>query len=239
MALAGRASSSLPTGASKTAYYNMEAINALIHGLPHVSSTTASNQNAILTAKMGRACTYSELTKSLNNYADAIDADIRANGTDGFKSDLNKKYSGATRSNKKSFSSYSMSANAGTSSGSTPNTNNATNVPKNAYGNRNQQNSNTGRPKQNNVSHDKFKRTNKIPYSNAAAKHMRNKCSLCGMQNHKQTECRNMQDNSGKVKEIMPTQGTGNKCPQSVAPRLRHPEWICPYRPNGPLHGRN
>ena len=48
-----------------------------------------------------------------------------------------------------------------------------------------------------------------------------------------------MQDNSGKVIEIMPTQGTCNKCPQSVAPRLRHPEWICPYRPNGPLHGRN
>ena len=57
MVLAGRASSRLPTGASKTAYYNMEAINALINGLPHVSSATASNQNAILTAKMGRACT--------------------------------------------------------------------------------------------------------------------------------------------------------------------------------------
>ena len=132
-----------------------------------------------------------------------------------------------------------MSANAGTSSGSTQNTNNATNVPKNAYGNRNQQNSNTGRPNQNNVSGDKLKQTNKSPYSNAAAKQMRNKYSLCGMQNHKNTECRNMQDNSGKVIEIMPTQGTCNKYPQSVTPRLRHPEWICPYRPNGPLHGRN
>jgi hypothetical protein len=57
-----------------------------------------------------------------------------------------------------------------------------------------------------------------------------NKCSLCGYSNHKATDCRNIKDDAGNVKQIIPTMGTCSKCPSHVFPRLHHPEIYCTYR---------
>jgi hypothetical protein len=70
--------------------------------------------------------------------------------------------------------------------------------------------------------------------SNNANTDMR--CVLCGMTNHKAETCRMMRDDKGNIKAIIPAYGTCSKCPQKVQPRLHHPESLCPFRPNGPMH---
>ena len=65
-------------------------------------------------------------------------------------------------------------------------------------------------------------------------------CSLCGYKNHKATDCRNIRDDGGNIKQIIPTMGTCNKCPANITVRLHHPEIYCPFRtPNGVFSRRN
>jgi hypothetical protein len=59
-----------------------------------------------------------------------------------------------------------------------------------------------------------------------------NKCSLCGYSNHRATDCRNIRDDGGNIKQIIPTMGTCTECPKHVFPRLHHPPTYCPYRAN-------
>jgi len=59
-------------------------------------------------------------------------------------------------------------------------------------------------------------------------------CSLCGYRNHKSTDCRNIRDDAGNIKQIIPTMGTCNACPSYIKVRLHHPPVYCPHRsPNG------
>jgi hypothetical protein len=57
-----------------------------------------------------------------------------------------------------------------------------------------------------------------------------NKCSLCGYSNHKATDCRNIRDDGGNIKQIIPTMGTCTECPKHIFPRLHHPPTYCPFR---------
>ncbi len=62
-------------------------------------------------------------------------------------------------------------------------------------------------------------------------------CSLCGYKNHKATDCRNIRDDSGNIKQIIPTMGVCNLCPKFITVRLHHPEIYCPWRyPHGILN---
>jgi hypothetical protein len=63
-------------------------------------------------------------------------------------------------------------------------------------------------------------------------------CILCGYNNHKAENCRNMKDDDGNIKGVIPGFGTCSKCPEEIQPRLNHPESLCPFRPKGPLYKR-
>jgi hypothetical protein len=80
MSLATRACSNLPPGPAQSVCFNNEAIMALIRALPASSATIAQNNFHLLSAKMGRACEFSELTRALNIYRHQIDEDIKRGG---------------------------------------------------------------------------------------------------------------------------------------------------------------
>ena len=82
MILAGRTASLLPEGPSRTAYYNMEANNAIIRALPPISSGLVSNIYHKLSAQLVRAATFAELSRAMNVYRVTIDKDIKLNGGD-------------------------------------------------------------------------------------------------------------------------------------------------------------
>jgi hypothetical protein len=82
MLLAGRTASALPEGPSRTAYYNLEACNAMIRSLPPSSSANVNNLYNQLSARLGRAATFAELSRGMNLLRTTIDKDIRQNGGD-------------------------------------------------------------------------------------------------------------------------------------------------------------
>lgn len=253
MTLAGRAADSYPAGESRKAYFNLEAIAALLKSLPPASSQIVSNLNHTLTARLGRACTFTELSKALNAYRVSIDKDIRQSGYDGQKKRpmppqrMNQKmYLGPT---KPRYSAYSISTGVnGTGSNNVSDNTNKPNRPS-SYGS--QLNTTSGRfvsrPTYNNYNRSRapnrgrgqrFGANRRFGYRanfNTGGRNYIAKCSLCGIPNHRPQECKNMRDDKGKIINMMPIPGTCNKCPLYIQPRLHHQEWICPYRPGGPL----
>jgi len=246
MKLAGRAASALPEGESRTAYYNMEAVNALIRALPQHSSQEVSNLYHNLTARLGKACTFSDLNKALNAYRVSIDRDIKQSGRD----EMKVRKTGNIRGNfRPKFSTYNLTTSnssaginrnvsatdkANKPSGSAPfNRRLASNryAPRNnvrtpfrGQGQRFRGNSRTGRGAYNRFGNS----NNYVP-----------KCSLCGVPGHKPAQCTNMRDNTGKILNIMPMLGVCTRCPKYIYPRLHHQEHICPYRPGGPLEKKS
>ena len=110
---------------------------------------------------------------------------------------------------------------------------NRSNFPPRQYkGNFSSRGNSSGRPTNFNNSSRNGKRTNFQQKSNL-------NCSLCGYKNHKATDCRNIRDDSGTIKQIIPTMGVCGKCPQSIQVRLHHPEVYCPFRtPHGIFSNR-
>lgn len=80
MTMAARACTTLPPGPSRQACYNMESTGALIRALPPTSSAVASNTFHLVSSELGRAATFTELSRALNVYRHTIDTDIKANG---------------------------------------------------------------------------------------------------------------------------------------------------------------
>ena len=70
----------LPKGPSRTAFYNMEVIQALIKSLPPTSSSLVQMKYNELSARQERAATVAELSRALNSVRYAIDKDIKSNG---------------------------------------------------------------------------------------------------------------------------------------------------------------
>ncbi len=239
--LVSRACTLLPPGDSRIAYKNMEGCTTLIRALPPNSSQLANNTYQNFTTRLGRACTLEELFRGLNQYRSTIDKDIKLNGANNVTGYNNNKRLASKPSR---YSSFNIQA------GEKPK---VTNI----YENRTY----TPRPRtsQNEVSYTPrpklISRTpgvlHKPPYNkgtfnkfkpstiNTGKRGQNDKiraCSLCGQQNHKTTECRNMRDDNGKILEMLPTYGVCSKCPEKVKPRLHHPEITCPYRLGGPFN---
>ena len=260
MVLAGRIASALPEGPSRAAYYNLEACNAIIRALPPTSSSNINNLYNQLSARLGRAATFAELSRAMNLYRVTIDKDIRQNGGDNILRSrkiqhTNPRIGGQVMRPK--FTSYNISShpnNISRQSNPGQNAHYKNNNYKGSYNNNisftprpldvkpfynkptNQNKSNNDRrvgnkPRQmiRQAPNNKFQRNNSNPI---------NSCSLCGMKNHRSKDCRNMQNDTGKRIDIIPTYGTCSQCPSRVFPRLHHPEALCPFRVGGPLYGK-
>ena len=246
MVLAGRVASALPEGPSRTAYYNLEAKNAIISALPPTSSGLVSNLYHQLSAKLVRAATFAELSRAMNVYRVTIDQDIKLNGGDNAfrnKNASNSRPKIAGTNNRKKFVTYQI--NTSRIRADVPKYSQKTPM---SYTPRP---SNTSRPFFNKGAFNNSSSSNNrnsarraMPPRGNDGKFLKNKqapitgCSLCGMKDHRSKECRNMQNDSGKRVDIIPTYGTCSHCPTRVHPRLHHPESLCPYRTGGPLNGK-
>lgn len=240
--LVGRAASALPPGESRTAYYNLEGATALIRALPPNSNLTASNLYSSITTRQGRSCTLYELSQGLNMYRPNIDKDIKLNGVDNYR---NKKFLGnqsSYRPNRK-FTSFGVEANSKRNNKNTdvsftpkPKNNNFGKMGSNKAPFQQRNSKTNGKPwSQNNNPKAQFNGYKRRP-NEAGAK---NRCILCGYNNHNATDCKNMRDNSGNIIEIIPTQGCCDRCPQFIKNRLHHPEDACPFRNGGVFDRRN
>ena len=235
MHLADRASYSLPQGPTRKSYYNYEAIQALLRSLPPVSRNLCSNLYHQLSSKAGRSLSFMEISRPLTNMRFSIDQDIRDNGAAIMKNSKPSYSSGSKNKRKgnKSYNTYTVSSNntgtQGTNQSTTPV----------VYQNTVQHTgtvSGTGQGRGNNSTPNKGHFTKK---GNAQGNKTRKYCSLCGKTNHTAVDgCRNMRDDSGTVINIQPAQSTCTVCPPNITPRLCHPNFLCPYRPNGPFHNR-
>lgn len=248
MTLADRASYALPQGPTRKAYYNNEAVQALIRSLPPTSRNTASNLYYTLSAKAKRAITFMEFSRPLNTLRHTIDLDIKQNGVNVVNN--NKPTSSGSmsknkRGSRKGYSSYSVSTvqdeyttqadklmkgrsqnkvkqDTGNTAVVYQTNTQQPGMSKNNTGTK----GNTGSqrpPRYNNTSQEKGGKPKKY-------------CSLCGKTTHVAAQgCRNMRDNNNEIVAIQPSQNTCHLCPNTVQPRLNHPPFLCPFRPNGPL----
>ena len=241
--LVARASSIFPPGEFRNSYRNMEACLILIRALPPYSSLKANDLYQNFTTRLGRACTMDELFRGLDQYRSSIDRDIKANGADtyNYKTSINKH---------KKYTSYMMDAGLNNTSGqlvrpTPPPQFKARGSYNNDYSNYNAK-SYTPKPMNRNFGRAGFQNNrnsqNKYPQRNRGPRNNRNNaqnnyknCALCG-KGHKVPDCMNIRDDTGKKLEMHPTYGVCNKCPSFVKPRLHHPEFVCPYRPGGPLN---
>ena len=259
MILAGRTASALPEGPSRTAYYNLEACNTIIRALPPTSSATINNLYSTLSARLGRAATFAELSRGMNLYRVTIDKDIKLHGGENSFNNrkppqksrmgqIRPKYTtfSITTNNSRNFPSRKFGANEAQKRvrADVAMTNRSTNRNSTSFTPRplllkqifNRNNAHQT-PHPNTKVTQQTRNTNKRDH-NGRFLSSNNGCSLCGMSNHIAKDCRNMQNDSGRKIDILPTYGTCGRCPSQIRPRLHHPESLCPFRPGGPLQGR-
>ena len=229
MMLATRASSNLPPGASRAANFNNEAITALIRALPATSKITVQNTYNSISAKLGRSCTFTELTKALNIVRHSIDADIKENGEDQ-STDNTGQYDHHRYSQERQPSTFyvdmshdecleGLSQDGFDKFGSTESLGNGTN-------NEFQYNY-----------QDRPERKKQNGFHNFSTPDYEQYCILCGHTDHSaEDDCPFMQADNGKVITVFPLQYTCTRCPFHVSPRLNHPKRVCPYRVGGPLN---
>jgi hypothetical protein len=251
MLLASRAASQMPEGSSRVAYYNLEACNTIIRALPPLSSANVNNLYNQISARLGRATTFAELSRAMNLYRVSIDSDIKANGAvNQFK--IRKfpeiSFKGRAGGVRQKLTAYSLNAiqkrnpyelqRSSEAKGAYNNNMSFTPKPlqavrtQNNYNkfdmNKRPQNGQKWDPRQRNINKNRFNNN----YNNTQIRN----CSYCGMRGHKAQDCHNIVSDSGKRIELLPTQGTCTKCPSRISPRLHHPEALCPYRVGGPLN---
>jgi ribosomal protein L21E len=256
MLLASRAASQMPEGSSRVAYYNLEACNTIIRALPPLSSANVNNLYNQVSARLGRAATFAELSRAMNLYRVSIDSDIKANGAvNQFKArkfpEIN--FKGRTGGLRQKLTAFSINAQSGQkrsiydsqrfSGAKGAYNNNVSFTPKPLQVARPKFSTNrfdmNKRP-QNKINEQrwdpKHRHNNKNRFGNNNVSTMIRNCSYCGMRGHKAQDCHNIVSDSGKRIELLPTQGTCSKCPSRISPRLHHPEALCPYRVGGPLN---
>lgn len=252
LSLAGRASSVLPPGEAQKAYFNSEAINALLHSLPPTSSALARNQLILLSAKLAGPVSFNVLCKSLNMFKNQIDEDIKRNGIESERK--NVKYGGKPQkwNNGKKYTeqitSYAIDApttiggNSGNYRGDQGRFVRGNNPPQPAFQRQgNYQSRNQG---QNGSGHfqrgSNHRGNSRKSWGNRQGHQGQNVnyCSLCGHKDHRASEgCPYMVADNGKPIATLPMLGTCTVCPSHVNPKLHHPVPLCPFRANGPLFG--
>jgi len=258
MSLANRASSMLPAGPSRTAFYNMEVIHALIRGLPPASSSLVQMKYNELSARQGRAATVAELSRALHSIRHAIDKDIKANGHIRTLGPMNprtgiiKAKDLSRRGAYKYKTSYVLTQPVSHSPVNNRYPDRDTTFRSNREGTyrapsrgRSQSTSrrfpNTRQSLQSGMNHSKpgnFSQRNSSNFqrSQSGARPPHRYCSLCGKKDHVAAQgCPYIIDNAGTTVKIMPTLGTCQACPAKIVPRLNHPSQLCPYRAGGPL----
>ena len=245
--LVGRISIGLPDQASRKASYNHETITALIKSLPPYSATTVQNTFSQLSAKMGRACEATELTRALNMYRHSIDTDIKNNGVDNSKNRMGRQNFVGNRRNKnpnwRQFSSYSIQQNMSRppyvqNNGKFNQFSNLKQDFKNTFMHKNlppRLNMSSGNNERRQVN-GRFKKNPIKPrtnYSNMG-------CSLCGLSDHKASQgCPNMKTDDGRLYKTLPSHSTCSLCPGAKKNTLNHPPMVCPFRKGGPLANSN
>lgn len=234
MQLARRASTSLPMGPARTAFYNLEATMALIRALPPTSSALASNTFHSFSAELGTAATFSDFCKALTVYKVTIDQDIRQHGVDFSKGKNREQNNGHAGNSKKGGQGKGRSSSYSVNAGSTASTNlvqadqGKGSQPQqgNQNGSRKKFYNNKGKKKGNGNSQQKSGPQGGVY------------CNLCGNVDHKASDgCPFIRADNGMIIKYHPTQSVCSKCPPSVQPRLNHGERVCPFRKGGVLEG--
>ena len=232
MELASRAATTLPSGPSRVANYNMEFIQGLIRSLPSQSSIQIQNINNLLSARLGRAALAGELSKALNTYRHSIDTDIKLHGADyirKFKPTMaNRNYPRQAQA----YTVMQIQRDFQTRPAIRQFNRRGTGIKTfNMRTNFSGQGSNNGTGPRDFYKNSNFGNKNYMPTNQAT-----NYCSLCGKRDHLSTDgCPNMVNNAGKIVPVFPTHGICQVCPDEVSPRLNHPATLCPYRKGGPF----
>ena len=230
MMLCNRASTALPPGAARSAYYNLECCHNLIKCLPPQSSQLVQTEYNSLSARLRRAAEITELLRALNVHRHNIDSDIKTNGT----SNTIRSQRPPPKQNKSwpQASTYSVAfhtenteigntRHAGTGQGFKNNTfKRGQHVAKNSGQSNYRQNMKPGQ-----------RRDNKFSSNHTTPQY----CSLCGKKDHTFYKCPNMVSDEGSTVKVFPIQSTCMLCPNFVQPRLSHPSILCPYRKGGPF----
>jgi ribosomal protein L21E len=207
-----------------------------------------------ISARLGRAATFAELSRAMNLYRVSIDSDIKANGAvNQFKikkfPDIN--FKGRTSGLRQKLTAYSINVQSGQKGKSIYDSqrfsgakgaynNNVSFTPKPLQVVRTPYNSDMNKRQNNRPNGQKWdprnRFNNKNRFNGANNSNQIKSCSYCGMRGHKAVDCTNIVSDSGKRIDLLPTQGTCSNCPSRISPRLHHPEALCPYRVGGPLN---
>ena len=236
MSLAHRASTIYQPGEARKQARDLESCDTLIRCLPQASSDLVRKVHGELCTELGKPCSATDLSRALHNLRHSIDSDLRLHGTG--ESRARSRYPPRSQLKHKtnSYSSY------GINTAVTPPSSPSSTVQKNAQSVR-------GRPRAFSGQRRNFPpSTNTRPIRGGSSRgparggprrhfHITG-CSLCGYKSHQTTNCQNMRNASGKVIQVHPVQGTCGLCPGSRKNTLHHPQSICPFKPNGCLHGK-
>src|SRR5450830_471403 len=239
MNLSYRANSIFPAGESRNISHNLDTCNSLIRCLPPTSATLVRKEYSKLSARLGRICTATELSRALNTLRHAVDKDIQQHGVDPQRAYRSRP---ATKQKANRFhANYSLDLYSSPPTANTSyNTQRVRSPPTRGTRqtlSRHRDNSLTHIPRGTpNASRSGPKR--RTPYSGYNKRPATNlNCFLCGQDSHcLPNTCPNMIDNNGALLRLRPTAGTCPQCPGMKKNSLHHPSALCPFRPLGPLY---
>ena len=231
LTLASRAGSSLPPGPAQAENFNHEAIWALIRSLPIKSANITQNTYNIMSAKLGRACTFQELTSALNLYRQQIERDIKDNGDK----------EGAVRQAHDHPTMYNVTLPVETGSmmqGYSQSNEHEYHDDEHESVHEHEYNEYHNNDEYNEYEHDENEDTdgNESIQDEGDNEDEGENCILCGNDDHTHEQgCVNMVSDNGRIIWVEPSWRTCNHCPYYVMPRLFHHPRICPFRRDGPF----
>lgn len=258
----------VPIGPSRDVYSDHESYQALLRALPEWSRTNVEILYNNLSAKMQRSITFNELDQALYSLRPNIDRDIKKNGVDRVRPSRiiqNRRFRPVQSRHTYSLEAKPAIDTIGaqrfpvtrgrTANSFTPKPiikRTATVYVKGVTIPNNGIKRNLARPRSTSLgrSSTSVTRNRSLPRNNMNRPRnislnrrqnqpTGNGCILCGYKNHRADMCRNMKDDNGQIKHVIPPFGKCTICPPSVQPRLNHPPSLCPFRPRGPWAGRN
>ena len=236
MSLAHRASTIYQPGDARKQARDLESCDTLIRCLPPASSETVRKVHGELCTELGKPCSATDLSRALHNLRHSIDADLKLHGAGDSRSRSKFHSRNQPRGKTNSYSSYGISTTV------TPSPPPPSPMRSNALSARGASRATSGQRRTFPPStHPRPQRggPRRGPARGGPRRltHITG-CSLCGQKSHNTTNCPNMRNASGKIIRVHPVQGTCGLCPGSRKNTLHHPQSICPFKPNGCLHGQ-
>lgn len=267
MHLASRIAAELPRGESRSALYNMEAVDGLIRALPTHSQAIALNLKNTLSSRLMRLPTFVELSKALAKYDTTFTEDIRKNGDS--RSDR-KHYLPFIKDNsvitKDMNNNYAISSNYNGRRTNSGYMNQRNNFPRKSFPNGNNYSSTNlirSRPRsapRRNFSRPPNRKNRRFPVrprrrvNNVTVNVMHQKtpnsksdykigskkyCSLCGGNNHNAVDiCYKMRSPNGENVFVAPSAQPCPFCTSKFGEELFHPESFC-WRKNKKITPKN